>query len=242
MLSSMCAGAKNYEAKRITKTWPLKKGNEKRCCKFTWRIRFYFEIEYSNAVLSRGTLIHRCWCGSCAQENLQKPWQSNLSLKTAFLWNSMLYPDCPVHSPECPDPCVRSIQTNTRSLRVTVTHPKFLWDRSLRTPVSGVSGHIPGVSRYPLPNGKFSVRGGINTPHTPSFISLLLIWTRTRLQEKGELSHCPSVILEWFSLGIRVRLLQEQRLVLVSFHSISWAQHPCLAGGFKSITLGASSS
>jgi hypothetical protein len=29
----------------------------------------------------------------------------------------------------------------------------------------------------------------------------LLIWTRTQLQVKGELSHFPSSILEWFSKG-----------------------------------------
>ena len=35
------------------------------------RIRFYFKFEYRNDVLSRETLICRCWYGTSAQENLQ---------------------------------------------------------------------------------------------------------------------------------------------------------------------------
>jgi hypothetical protein len=73
--------------------------------------------------------------------------------KNSLLVKTLVYPDCPVQCPECPDIVIRSIRTVTRSLRITVTHPKFLWDRSLRTPMSGVSGHIPGVSGYLSPNG-----------------------------------------------------------------------------------------
>jgi hypothetical protein len=49
--------------------------------KCTKRLDFIFEIEYRNAVLSRGTLIHKRGRGSCAQENLQKPCEAILPLK-----------------------------------------------------------------------------------------------------------------------------------------------------------------
>jgi hypothetical protein len=127
-------------------------------------------------------LIHRCWCGSCAQENLQKPWESDLPLKTAFLWSGLSGSMSGMSGH-----MIRSIWTVTRSLRVTVTHPKFLWDRNLRTPMS-----YPGTLH---PTASFLWEGGINTP-LPLHFSLLLIWNWTRQQAKGELSHFPSFILE----------------------------------------------
>jgi hypothetical protein len=50
--------------------------------------------------------------------------------KNSLVVKIHVYLDCPV---QCPDIVIRSIQIVTRSLRVTITHPKFLWEWSLRT-------------------------------------------------------------------------------------------------------------
>jgi hypothetical protein len=73
----MCAGAKGDWAKHITKRELSKKDMKSGVLKCTKRLDFIFEIEYRNAVLSRGTLIHKRGRGSCVQENLQKTMRNN---------------------------------------------------------------------------------------------------------------------------------------------------------------------
>jgi hypothetical protein len=141
-----------------------KKKNEKRCLKFTWRIRLYFKIEYRNAVLSRGTLIHRCWRGSCAQENLKKTMRikpttiNNLLVKFPVIprlsgsLSGMSGPSVPQYPdkhpefpgncspsevslrPESPDPSVRSIRTYTRSIRVSFIQRLVFYERGYKYP------------------------------------------------------------------------------------------------------------
>jgi hypothetical protein len=109
--------------------------------------------------------------------------------------------------PESPDPYVWSIRTYTRSIRVPFTQWLVFCERGYKYP--------------PYP-----------------FIHLSLAHLNQNIPaSKRRALSLPLFHFEWFSLGIRVRLLQEQRFVLVSFHFISWAQHPCLAGGFSLLLL-----
>jgi hypothetical protein len=121
--------------------------------KCTKRLDFIFEFEYRNTVLSKGTLIHKRGRGSCAQENLQKTMRDNPTTKKGLLVKFTVKPGVSGLLSGMSGQRVRSIWTYTRSLRVTVTCPQNSLVRSLRTQVSGVSGHIPRVSGYPSPNG-----------------------------------------------------------------------------------------
>jgi hypothetical protein len=83
----------------------------------------FFFCEYRNPVLSRGTWICRFWLRTSAQENPYKYLWATKILQNDILRVSMPKPESPGICPEYPGT------------------------------VSGVSGHIPGVSRYPFTNG-----------------------------------------------------------------------------------------
>jgi hypothetical protein len=118
--------------------------------KCTKRLDFIFDIEYRNAILSRGTLIHKFRQGSCAQENPKNHKKSShlskgTSCEILCLTRSVrvsirnvrtncpeypdVYPESPGYryqsakttGPESPDTYVRRIRTYTRSFRVSLS-------------------------------------------------------------------------------------------------------------------------
>jgi hypothetical protein len=113
--------------------------------------------------------------------------------KNSLLEKILVYPECPV---QCPDTVIRSIRTVARSIRVTVTHLKVsLGPESPNLYVQSIRTYTRSI-RVPFSQWLVFVRGGINTPHTPSFTPLLPISKQNQPSSKRELSHFPSSILE----------------------------------------------
>jgi hypothetical protein len=164
--------------------------------KCTKRQDFIFEIEYRNAVLSRGTLIHKRGYGSCAQENLQKPCEAILPLKKGTyceihcLTRSVrvlvrnVWKECPEYPdvyPESPGYCYRSAK---------LTGPEY----------PDIYPEFPGT---PLPTASFWLRGYKYPPYP--LISLSLAHFRSELPiSKREPSHFPfSPFLSDFLRGLK---------------------------------------
>jgi hypothetical protein len=186
----MCAGAKSDWAKHITKHELSKNDMKSGVLKCTKRLDFIFEFEYRNAVLSRGSLIHKHGRGSCAQENLEKPWETILPLKRGFLWNSLSNPECPGYCPECPgnESGVSGRLSGVSELLLPVR--KTLWFGVSRSKCPEYPDIYSEYSGTLLPMASFCERGYKYPPYPFIYLLSCSFWPELPTS-KREPSHFP---------------------------------------------------
>jgi hypothetical protein len=109
--------------------------------------------------------------------------------KNSLLEKILVYPECPVQSPEYPDTMIWSIRIVSRSIRVTVTHLKVsLGPESPDPYVQSIRTYTRSI-RVSFSQRLVSVRGGINTPPYPFiYFSLAYFETEQASKQKRALS------------------------------------------------------
>jgi hypothetical protein len=118
---------------------------------------------------------------------------------------------------------VRRIRTYTRSVRVTVTGLENQFGPESPDPYVRSIRTYTRSFRVPLFQRLVSGRGGINTPHTPLTLSLLLIFDQTCRKPK-ESPLTPHLLHSWvIFVGVWSEIVARAKIVQVSLDFISWA-------------------